>query len=268
MLSYIEITSEYLRTGRIKLDPTKNPEPITYHDPCNQARSGGLEEEPRYLLRQAVMDFREMVPHGVENFCCGGGGGALTMSEFRDRRLEAGKVKADQIRATGAKIVVTSCHNCIDQIAELSRHYDLGVKVQNVCEIVANALVIEPKEALPGAVVGEEAVEVDEKGYMKVPAQWSREAAQFVARQQGFGEALDQLTNDHWAAIYFIRSQHDRTGSAPTREEVCTGLGFTKKQFYALFPGTYRTALRVSGMPSSEDIPEPAKEKSEEPAVQ
>jgi tRNA 2-thiouridine synthesizing protein E len=115
---------------------------------------------------------------------------------------------------------------------------------------------------LPGAVVGEEAVDLDDKGYMKVPAQWSREAAQFVARQQGFGEALDQLTNDHWAAIYFIRSQQDRTGSAPTREEVCSGLGFTKKQFYGLFPGTYRTALRVAGMPSSEDIAVPDEKKA------
>jgi TusE/DsrC/DsvC family sulfur relay protein len=267
MLSYNELAAEYLRTGRIELDPTKNPEPVTYHDPCNQARSGGLEEEPRYLLRQAVMDFREMTPHGIENFCCGGGGGALTMSEFRDRRLEAGKVKADQIRATGAKIVVTSCHNCIDQIAELSRHYDLGVKVQNVCEIVANALVIEPKVALPGAVVGEKPVEVDEGGYLRIPSQWSREVAQFLARQQGFGDVLDRLSNDHWAVVYFIRSFYDRTATAPTRHEVCTGLGLTKKQFYALFPGTYRTALRVSGMPNFESIGEPAKEKSEEPAL-
>jgi TusE/DsrC/DsvC family sulfur relay protein len=189
------------------------------------------------------------------------------MPEFRDRRLEAGRIKADQIRATGAKIVVTSCHNCIDQIAELSRHYDLGVKVQNVCEIVANALIIEPKEVFPGAVVGEKPVEVDEKGYLKDPSEWTREAAQFLARQQGFGEALDQLTNDHWAVIYFVRSQHDRSGSAPTREEVCTGLGFTKKQFYGLFPGTYRTALRVAGMPSSEDIAERAEEVPDGPGT-
>ncbi len=262
MVSYNELAADYLKHGRIKLDPTKNPEPVTYHDPCNQARSGGIEEEPRYLLRQAVMDFREMVPHGVENFCCGGGGGALTMPEFRDRRLEAGKVKAEQIRATGAKIVVTSCHNCIDQIAELSRHYDLGVKVQNVCEIVANALVIERKETIAGATVGAMPVEVDEKGYLKDPSEWTREAAQFIARQQGFGQALEQLSNDHWAVVYFIRSQHDRTGSAPSREEVCTGLGFTKKRFYELFPGTYRTALRIAGMPPAEDVGEPEPEKA------
>ncbi len=267
MLSYNELAAQYLRQGRIRLDPTKNAEPVTYHDPCNQARSGGIVDEPRYLLKNAVMDFREMTPHGVENFCCGGGGGALVMSEFRDRRLEAGRTKAEQIRATGAKIVVTSCHNCIDQIAELSRHYGLGVKVQNVCEIVSNALVIKPSVALPGAEVGEQEVEVDGRGFMREPSQWTREAAQFLARQQGFGEALDHLTNDHWAVIYFMRSHHDRIGSAPRRDEVCTGLGISKRQFYGLFPGTYRTALRVAGMPSSEDTAETAKERSEEPAV-
>ncbi|TET95708.1 MAG: hypothetical protein E3J29_06445, partial [Dehalococcoidia bacterium] len=271
MVSYTEITAEYLKTGRIKFDPSKNPEPVTYHDPCNQTRSGGLLDEPRYLLRHAVMDFREMTPHGIENFCCGGGGGALTMSEFRDRRLESGKVKADQIRATGAKVVVTSCHNCIDQITELSQHYKLGVRVQNVCEIVANALVIEPKKAVPGAVVRAEPVELDEKGYIRGTYFWSREAAQFIARQLGFGEALEHLTNDHWAVLYFIRSLHDRTGSPPTREEVCAGLGMTKERFEKLFPGSYRNALRVAGMPRSVEMPKrraSQEEELEEPMVQ
>jgi Fe-S oxidoreductase/sulfur relay (sulfurtransferase) DsrC/TusE family protein len=256
IISYNELAAEYLRRGRIKLDPTKNPEPVTYHDPCNQARSGGIVEEPRYLLRQAVMDFREMTPHGVENFCCGGGGGALSMSEFRERRLEAGRIKAEQIRATGAKVVATSCHNCIDQIIELSRHYDLGVQVQNVCGIVANALMIEPKVALPRAIIGERPVEVDENGFMRSPSEWSREAAQFLARQQGFGEGLNELTNDHWGVIYFMRSFHDRIGGTPSREDVCIGLGLSKKQFYCLFPGTYRTALRVAGLRGPEDTAE------------
>ena len=82
-----------------------------------------------------------MEPHGVENFCCGGGGGMLSMSEFAKERIAAGKVKADQIRATGAEIVVTSCHNCLDQLDEISRHYKLKVKVQNLSELVANAIV-------------------------------------------------------------------------------------------------------------------------------
>ena len=159
---FVDVIARYITEGRIKLDPSVNQERVTYHDPCNQARSGNYIEEPRIILRHSVSDFVELTPHGRDNWCCGGGGGALTMSEFRDRRLAVGKIKAEQIRATGAKIVATSCHNCIDQIAELSRHYKLGVKVVNLCELVANALVIEPKAAVTaGPAVAEKPTEAD-----------------------------------------------------------------------------------------------------------
>jgi Fe-S oxidoreductase len=141
--AFVELMAEFIRDGQIKLDPSVNKDPVTYHDPCNQARSGGVVEEPRYILSKAVMDFREMTPNREKNFCCGGGGGALTMTEFAPRRLDAGIVKADQIKATGAKLVATSCHNCIDQLNELSRHYDLGVKALNLCELVSEALVFD-----------------------------------------------------------------------------------------------------------------------------
>jgi TusE/DsrC/DsvC family sulfur relay protein len=263
VVSYVELAAEHIRRGRIKLDPTKNPEPVTYHDPCNQARSGGIVDEPRYILRQAVMDFRDMTPSGAENFCCGGGGGALTMPEFRDRRLDAARIKAEQIRATGAKIVATSCHNCIDQLTEVSRHYNLGVKVVNLCELIANALVIKPRGAVSRA--DEMPVEVDAHGFMEDPSEWSPEAAQFLARRQGFGEALDHLTGDHWRVIDYIRGYHDRAGSAPSRENICAELGLTKKQFLGLFPGTLKTALRVAGLPGSQDTAELG---SEQPATQ
>jgi Fe-S oxidoreductase len=65
------------------------------------------------------------------------------MGEFRDRRVEAGKIKADQIRSTGAEIVATPCHNCIDQLLELNQVYRLGVEIKTVAELVAEALVLE-----------------------------------------------------------------------------------------------------------------------------
>jgi len=64
------------------------------------------------------------------------------MTRFAKRRIEAGKIKADQIKDTEAKIVASPCHNCIDQLLELNKHFNLGVKIKTVCEIVADALVI------------------------------------------------------------------------------------------------------------------------------
>jgi Fe-S oxidoreductase len=139
--SVVELVAGYVRSGLIRLDPALNKERVTLHDPCNLVRAGGVIEEQRYLLEQATSDFVEMSPNRENNYCCGGGGGQLSMSEYRDRRVEAGETKATQIRETGARIVATPCHNCIDQLMELNKVYDLKVEIKSVAEIVADALI-------------------------------------------------------------------------------------------------------------------------------
>lgn len=139
----------YIKEGRIKVDRNKNDLPLTFHDSCNSARSCGFFEEPRELLNLVTTDFREMYPNRAENYCCSGGGGAMSMSEYTPLRLKAAKVKADQLKATGAKTVVTTCHNCADALSDLIRHYKLGMKVTHLVSMVANALVIEEKVLIP-----------------------------------------------------------------------------------------------------------------------
>jgi Fe-S oxidoreductase len=65
------------------------------------------------------------------------------MSEYNDRRLKIGEIKANQIRATGAKVVITPCHNCVDQLSQLNHTYKLGIKIKTIAELVADALIIE-----------------------------------------------------------------------------------------------------------------------------
>lgn len=139
----------YIREGKIKVDRTRNSSPVTYHDSCNNARSCGLFEEPRELLNYVTMDFREMIPNRAENFCCTGGGGAMSMSEYTPRRLKSAQIKANQLKATGAKIVVTSCHNCVDGLTDLIRHYKLDMKVVQLVNLVADALVLEERIIVP-----------------------------------------------------------------------------------------------------------------------
>lgn len=134
---------EYVRSGRIKVDGSFWKQRMTYHDSCNLARSCGITEEPRELLRTVVQDFVEMTPNRQENFCCTGGGGAMSMSEYTPRRLVSARVKADQLKATGAKIVVTSCHNCVDGLSDCIKHYKLGMEVKQLVDLVAEALVLD-----------------------------------------------------------------------------------------------------------------------------
>jgi Fe-S oxidoreductase/ActR/RegA family two-component response regulator len=147
---------DYIKSGRIKVDKSKNDSSYTFHDSCNNARSCGLFEEPRELLNLVVGDFREMYPNRAENYCCTGGGGAMSMSEYSARRLKSGKIKAEQLKATGAKYVVTSCHNCVDGLTDLIKHYKLDMKVTQLVNLVAEALVVErrvaPIPAVPLAI--------------------------------------------------------------------------------------------------------------------
>lgn len=135
----------YIKEGKIKVDKSKNNKTYTFHDSCNNARSCGLYEEPRELLNLVVGDFREMYPNRTENYCCTGGGGAMSMSEYTARRLKSAKVKADQLKATGADVVVTSCHNCVDGLTDCIKHYKLGMEVTQLVDLVAEALVIPEK---------------------------------------------------------------------------------------------------------------------------
>jgi Fe-S oxidoreductase len=142
VITVIELIADYIRSQKIKVNPQKNQLPVTLHDPCNLVRAGGVIEEQRFVLKKVVQHFTEMMPNREDNYCCGGGGGQLSMSEYRDRRVVAGKIKAEQIRKTEAKIVATPCHNCIDQLMELNKEYELGVEIKTIAELVADSLVI------------------------------------------------------------------------------------------------------------------------------
>ena len=137
--SIVELLAEYIQKGILKVEKI-HTEPITYHDSCNLARTGGIFKEPRFILNSVAKDFRDMNPNGIENYCCGGGGGLVALPEYYEKRMRAGKVKSDQIKKTGAKIVAAACENCKLQLADLNNYYNLGVEVKGVVDLVAEAI--------------------------------------------------------------------------------------------------------------------------------
>ncbi len=141
--SFIEYTLDCLQKGRIKLDSNVITERVTYHDPCNIARSGWIVDQPREILKSFVHNFVEMDPHGEENFCCGGGGGTVSIDELHDFRMKiGGKIKADQLRDTGAEIVVAPCANCKKQLKELVDFYGLPCRVMGLHDLILKAIEI------------------------------------------------------------------------------------------------------------------------------
>jgi Fe-S oxidoreductase len=118
---------QQLMKGKIPLkDGVKIEERVTYHDPCNIARSGRITEEPREILKAICKDYVEMTPNRTENYCCGGGGGTVSIDEIRAFRTgPLGRKKAAQIRDTGAQLVVAPCANCKKQLAEVIEDNEL-----------------------------------------------------------------------------------------------------------------------------------------------
>jgi Fe-S oxidoreductase len=141
VVSITEVHARYLREGRIKLDKTRLKGGVTYHDPCQIARNAGVIDEPRYILQHLTGDFREMTPEPKYNWCCGGGGGLVALGEETlDFRMKSSRVKADQVKDTGATILATACENCHTQLSNLNDHYKMEMQVEFLSSLVAEAL--------------------------------------------------------------------------------------------------------------------------------
>lgn len=138
--AFVELIDRYLSAGRIAVDKSLHKDLTTYHDPCQIARNAGVIEQPRRVLRAITDYFTEMTPNREENWCCGGGGGLVAMGEL-EFRMKSSRVKADQLRATGARVVATACENCHSQLSDLAEHYQLGMRVEFLSNLVAKALV-------------------------------------------------------------------------------------------------------------------------------
>jgi Fe-S oxidoreductase len=140
--SITEAHARYIKEGRIKLDKGKWIGPVTYHDPCQIARNGGVIDEPRFILQHLTNDFIDMTSDVRYNWCCGGGGGLVALGEDTlDFRMKSARVKVDQVKATGAKVLATACENCHTQLSDLNNHYGMGVEVQFLSSMIADALI-------------------------------------------------------------------------------------------------------------------------------
>ncbi|MFH1723721.1 MAG: (Fe-S)-binding protein [Elusimicrobiota bacterium] len=142
VVNCLQYAHRMLEAGKLPLKKELIKERVTYHDPCNIARSGRITEEPRELLKAICGDFVEMTPNRAENYCCGGGGGTVSIDEIRAFRTGLmGKRKADQIRATGAKYVVSPCANCKKQLREVCEDNGLNeVEVVGLHDLLLKAI--------------------------------------------------------------------------------------------------------------------------------
>lgn len=154
--SSLTLLRDIVLSGKLKLDPQRNADiHVTLHDPCNMVRLMGIVEPQREILRAICPNFREMTPHGVHNYCCGGGSGFAIMpnANFPDwRHTVAGRAKLKQvldvfqdiIGPEHKKYVCAPCSNCKGQIRELFTAYGVfercNILYGGLVELIVNAM--------------------------------------------------------------------------------------------------------------------------------
>jgi Fe-S oxidoreductase len=149
VVNIMEYTHRAWKEGRLKLKPDAISETVTYHDPCNLARSGWVVEQPRELLKAICTNYVEMTPNRQDNICCGGGGGTVSMDELRPyRTVVGGRLKAEQIRATGAKYCVAPCANCKKQLRELVEDHGIDCQIVGLHDLLYKAIIFD--SSVPG----------------------------------------------------------------------------------------------------------------------
>ena len=155
--SSMTLLDDIVASGKIKLDPSRNDFPVTLHDPCNLVRLMGIVEPQRRILRKIAPRFREMTPHGVDNYCCGGGSGFAIMSghnfaEWRMRVASRRKFRQileafqDDLDPKHPKYVCAPCSNCKGAIRDILNRYQarqkVGIRYGGLVELIVNAMTV------------------------------------------------------------------------------------------------------------------------------
>ena len=104
-------TTEYLIENGFEMDlATPEDVTVTYHDPCRLGRQMNIYDEPRDLVKAVDgVDLVEMEHTGEDALCCGVSSMMSCNENSRALRLE----RFDEVKATGAEIMLTSCPKCV-----------------------------------------------------------------------------------------------------------------------------------------------------------
>jgi heterodisulfide reductase subunit D len=140
LLHSTELVEKLIREKLIplrRLDMT-----VTYHDPCDLGRNGGIFDAPREILKSIPgITLVELENNRAKSVCCGGGGNV----EMVDAQLSGAvaQKKLEEIQRSGAKTVVTSCQQCVRTIKGRARRQKVDLQVMDIMELVVRAMKVD-----------------------------------------------------------------------------------------------------------------------------
>ena len=135
----LEVLDELRKDGRLKM-ASKESQKLTYHDPCQISRRGGVVDEPRNLINIVADDFVEMPDPGKMNWCCGAGGGVSANERADEIRLKVFERKKAQIDAVKPDAIISACSNCRIHLEDGLEEYDMDIPLLSLTETLAEHL--------------------------------------------------------------------------------------------------------------------------------
>jgi Fe-S oxidoreductase len=140
VVHHSELIEELLHDGR--LEPKKNLDSVTYHDPCYLGRHNEVYDAPRTVV-ESVSErgaFVELEKNRSKAHCCGSGGGYAWMDDNPEKRIN--QERFEQIQGCGAKTAALSCPFCMQMFSDAKSALDPEgeVRVADIAELVAESL--------------------------------------------------------------------------------------------------------------------------------
>ena len=135
----LEVLDDLRKQGRLKI-ATKESQKLTYHDPCQISRRGGVIDEPRRLIDMIADDFVEMPDGGKMNWCCGAGGGVSANERADEIRLKVFERKKAQLDEVKPDAIISACSNCRIHLEDGLEEYNMDIPLLSLTETIAEHL--------------------------------------------------------------------------------------------------------------------------------
>jgi heterodisulfide reductase subunit D len=132
-----EFLADLLESDSVKLHEVE--ETVTYHDPCDLGRKGGVTEAPRRILAQIPgLRLVEMAENRDSSHCCGGGGNLESFAPEMGQAVARSRIR--QAADVGAGTLVSACQQCERTLANAARAEKIRMRVRDITEVVLEAM--------------------------------------------------------------------------------------------------------------------------------
>lgn len=128
-----QFLEELIRERRITLKESQ--EEITYHDPCDLGRNGGVFEAPRNVIRSIPgVQLKEMKKNREDANCCGGGGNLEATNPGLGEKIALQRLA--EAKTVEVKTIVSCCQQCKRTLANVARKNKIRMQVWDLTEFV------------------------------------------------------------------------------------------------------------------------------------